>query len=158
MSAHPGPELLLELDGLDTCDRNAVLEHVANCAVCREVVAAEDPSRLFALLARHPIPGDLLDDVSTAVMAGIDSETQAAPAPSRSRRLWAVGAWAAGILLAAALSLVPRVEEVEPPQGPVDSVPRATVMVLESPGQAQVVDLALGETQVVMIFDQELEL
>jgi hypothetical protein len=36
--------------------------------------------------------------------------------------------------------------------------PGAQVVLLDSPGEAQVMDLTVGETQIVMIFDREFDI
>jgi len=163
VSDHPVIETLRNLDDLAGAERDSVLDHAAGCERCREVLAAEDPTRIFALLGRRPIPESLLDDLSADVSAAIDAGvTPRGIGPAR--RTWAVGAWAAAVLLAIGLVFV---TDGEAPRAPFEetvaevtsmTTPRATVAVLESPGEAQVVDLALGETQVVMIFDREMEL
>jgi hypothetical protein len=164
VSEHPAIETLRNLDDLSADERETVLDHAAVCERCRETLASEDPTRIFALLRRRRIPERLLDDLSSDISAAIDAGKSAQRIPA-SRRSWAVGAWAAAVLLAAGLVLV---SDDGAPRAPVDpavaevnvkkTTPRATVAVLESPGEAQVVDLAVGEIQVVMIFDQEMEL
>jgi hypothetical protein len=163
VSDHPSIETLLNLDELAATERDSVLDHAASCERCRDRLASEDPTRIFALLGRRPIPESLLDDLSASVSSSIDAgETPRGIGVSHRR--WAVGAWAAAVLLAIGLVFV---TDGEAPPDTVEEIvadvkvkttPRATVAVLESPGEAQVVDLALGETQVVMIFDREMEL
>jgi hypothetical protein len=151
------------LDGLPPDRRDQLLQHLRKCSACRGAWSASDPSRLFSMLSVRELPGDLLDSVSEGVFSAIDSGT---PTPARvggARSLRAAGALAAGILLAVTLVLFTgRVPDVG---SPVDSLaelgeiaPGATVALLDSPGEARVVDLTMGETRVVMIFDQELDL
>ncbi len=160
MTGHPDPR---EFDALSGSERLAALEHLGECAACRRELAAEDPTRLFALLAARAVPPRALDLVFSAV-AGAIREGRAPAFRPRSRRLLAASAWAAAAALAAALlvpsgggagrtavsgdvaALVPR------------TASRAGVEVVASPGVPQVVDLTVGETQIVMIFDPRIEL
>ena len=164
MSVHPDSASLRDLDALDPEHRNEVLDHVAACSRCRDAFTASDPTRVFALLRRQPIPEDVLDDISAGVIAGIDAGVAAPANRFAPGRAWAWSAWAAAVILGVALFLVPGNETPGPETDEgasiveVDAAPRATITVIDSPGEAQVVDLALGETQVVMIFDREMDL
>ena len=167
MSIHPEREALRRPEGLSAEKRRALLGHVAGCARCREVYTAEDPTRLFALLGNRRLDPGLLEEVSAAVMAGLDDSLPAPDWPERSWSLKAVGAWAAGILLAVGLFSFATRHWREQPPGPVTHVvdqirevsqPRGEVALLSSPGQAELVALTVGDVQVVMIFDEGLEL
>ncbi|MDX1389301.1 MAG: hypothetical protein R3344_08925 [Acidobacteriota bacterium] len=164
MSVHPDGATLRDLDALAPDRRAEVLDHVAACSRCRDAFVADDPARVFALLKRRPIPEAILDEVTAGVIAGIDA---GASAPARrfgpgNARVWAWGAVAAAVILAVALVLVPRTESPAPEtavaEAGLDAAPRSTVTVIDSPGDAQLVDLTVGETQVVMIFDREMDL
>ena len=118
----------------------------------------DDPTAIFARLREVEIPAELLASVSDGVAAALDEE-----AP---RRLWLrpTAAWAAAAALAAAALLVPAWREPGP-AAPVATArsqavqtPRAGITSLRTPGPAQVLDLTVGDTQVVMIFDAELKL
>ena len=163
MSAHPSLETLSHLDGMAPDRRRELLRHVRACSACRSQWAASDPTRLFAMLSTREVPEDLLDSVSEGVFAAIDSGIAARPGVSRAWNLRAAGALAAGILLALGMvfftggtsevgSPVPSVADL------VEIAPGASLALLETPGEARVVDLTMGETRVVMIFDQELDL
>jgi hypothetical protein len=116
----------------------------------------EDPTAIFARLREVEIPAELLAAVSDGVSRALEHE-----AP---RRAWLrpAAAWAAAAALAAAV-LVPAWREPRP-VAPLAAVAphaepaRAGISSLRTPGPAQVLDLTVGDTQVVMIFDAELAL
>jgi hypothetical protein len=122
-------------------------------------MSEDDPTAIFARLREIEIPADLLEAVSRNVSAALDGE-----APRRS---WIrpAAAWAAAAALAVAV-LVPAALRPVPPAPHMAAVPavaasetpRAGISSLRTPGPAQVLDLTVGDTQVVMIFDAELEL
>ena len=164
MSEHPRIDRLDETTG-DA--RASMLDHLLGCSSCRASLAGRDPAGLFALLSRRPLPGGILDEVSLGVRAGI-LEARPGAASFRDDLARRVAPWAAAVLLAAGLGTA-FVKRPGPPTAPplpsasLAAVPallpaRAEVEVLSSPGQAQVVDLTVGETQVVMIFDRGLPL
>ena len=169
MSRHPSPERLTRVDDLPPEERERLLGHVRGCASCRSIWAATDPTRLFALLADQAIPQALLDSVSAGVVAGIDAQ---APGSRGSEPAWArraVVAVAASVLLAFTAvyftSSGPRFDVREGMGEGVSRVadvhgitPGAQLVLLDSPGDAQVMDLTVGETQVVMIFDREFDI
>ena len=161
---HDHPELReLLADELTTSRREPLLRHLQGCARCRAGLAAEDPSRLFALLALEPIPENLLDNLSERVAEGI-AEPAAAPA-GRSRRIgWT--SIAASLLLAGAFStyLLDRDGNgTEPTSVPVAAVAEErkaeqAFELISSRGTAELIDLSVGGERVVMIFDEELDL
>lgn len=165
MNLCPEPTIWIELDALAGDARTALLAHAHACSACRKRLLAEDPTRAFALLALRPVPQAALARVSASVMAAVDAAHEA-PLPATRRAV--VAGWAAAAILAIAVAgmlasplRAPRMED-DPadialgvsPLGPA----RAGVEVLSSPGASRVVDLAVGETQVVMIFDERLDL
>ncbi len=160
MNGHPDP---LGLDALEEGERREAIEHLGRCEACRKKALAGDASRLFALLAASPVPRDILDRVSSGVAAAIRGE---APVPRRapSYRVRTASAWAAAAVLAAAilLPLAGRPGQPGPERASAapsrEQVPRAGVQLVASPGAIQTVDLTVGETQLVMIFDPRLEL
>ena len=117
----------------------------------------DDPTAIFARLREIDIPADLLEAVSLDVSAALDREVP--------RRTWIrpLAAWAAAASLALAL-LVPAARQPHPLPPLAKVVPqtaqpaRAGISSLRTPGPAQVLDLTVGGTQVVMIFDAELKL
>lgn len=169
MRDHLQPRELIDFDRLESARREAALAHLEACADCRGRWLAEDPTRIFALLSLSPIPEAALDDLSARLGDAIDS----APDSSRRRsRVQAFTAVAASLLLAAVFlgylstrstpligtspTLAPTavVERIEQGEGR----PTEGVEVISSPGAAQVLELSVGETQVVMIFDEAMEI
>ena len=166
MSTCPSPEELSRFEALPDERRGDLLEHVRGCAACRDAWTASDPTRLFALLSTRGVPEGILDEVSEGVFSAIDS---GAPTPARRGggfNLRAVGALAAGILFALGIVFFSgKSPEIGSPVGPVAEIaeiteiaPGASVALLDTPGEARVIDLTMGEARVVMIFDQELDL
>jgi hypothetical protein len=150
VTTHPDLGVLID-DGegpFRTAARRVALTHVAACADCRARVAAVDPTRLFALLALEPVPGRVLQRFS----AGLEQELRAESARRQVRRRTGLAALAASLLLAALLStyLAGRPAAA--------ATPAAMFEVLDSPGAAQVVRMDLGGTELVMIFDEALDL
>lgn len=157
MNAHP----TIDWDAAAPDERDRWLAHIDSCDACRQRWLAEDPSRLFLALRDDAVPQSVLEAVSAGVSAAIRDE---APGRRRTARRVRLVAAAAGIVLALAVAwwsgFGPASTDPTPVafQGP-DGVPdRAGVQLLTSPGAAQVVDLTVGDTQVVMIFDDQLEL
>lgn len=170
MSDHPQHQKLAEFDSLDEQSRRALLRHVRECAACRARWAAEDPSRLFAALALAPPDDDALERLSAAVDRGIELETT-----RRKRgRIYAVASIAASLMLAAVVGSFLLNDDVAPPPDAARVPPIAAlsaeapgappeaewsgVYLVASPGEARVVDLTIGETRVVMIFDEAFDL
>lgn len=155
MSGHVGPEAF---DLAPGPDRRAALVHLRDCAPCRARLAAEDPERLFALLALAEPAASDLEEVSRAVASRLGDARPGRIEAWRERGLpRAVPVAAAVALFALLVTLGDR--------GPVRDAPsvaalpsRADVRVTETAGAAHVVDLTVGETQIVMIFDPGLEL
>jgi len=153
VNAHPEPSAWASLDTRDRRERRALLAHAARCAACRGQLVAGDPAKIFALLAAHPMPEEILEEVSAGVRG----------APSRAPRtgLRAAAAWAAAAVLVGALALVlrePGTALGPPPDVAALAVPAGGLRLLRPPSAARVVDLTVGQTQVVMIFDEGLDL
>jgi len=165
--SHPDLRPFLEDAELPAAERSRLLEHLQSCPRCRAEVAASDPTRLFTLLGDQPVPAGVLERVSTGAAAAIAVERQ-----RRTIRPWAMGAVAASVLVAgvfgAYLSNRPGVEPPapipvksalsEPKTAAEVSIPAGMIEVLESPGDADVVEMSVGDVQVVMIFDEALEI
>ncbi|MCP3979545.1 MAG: hypothetical protein GY716_09475 [bacterium] len=167
--SHITPETLERFDELADGPRADVLDHAASCASCRRRLIADDPSRLFALLAVDPIPAEALDRLSSRVSAGIDR----GDAPRRGdRRLVVAASLAASLLLAGTLLVFGlRGPGLGAPAFVADRTADAGLIQLRAAApldgielistrgdDAQVVDMNLGGTQIVMIFDEELGL
>ena len=155
MSAHVDPAGLASSSGRE---RRAMLEHLRDCAPCRSNAAAHDPTILFGLLALTPVPAALLDDLSNEVArrAGSDRSPYGALAGSAA---WPRRAAAAAVLVLALLSGYTTLRErpaVPPPLSL--SSRRADVDVESGRGVSQVIDLTVGETQIVMDYNGDLKL
>jgi hypothetical protein len=140
-----------ELDVASGEARRVLLEHVAACRACRAAAAAYDPSLLFALLALAPVPAAVLDAVSQDVLRRIEP-------PSRRAPLRAVAAAAAVVALASGVSIFLPGFEPTPVTPLAAVVPRADVDVAPGGAVSQVVDFTVGDTQVVMVYNAELQL
>lgn len=122
----------------------------------------DDSSRLFALLADQEIPVARLDQLSETVRDAIDQQVSDREVLAFRRRRGLGWSVAASLFLAAALTGV-----ILMPQSGTDSAavaPQATRVgatafeLLSSPSQVQVVDLSVGDIQIVMIFDEAINL
>ncbi len=151
---HPPPPVDWDLAAADV--RAAWLNHVSSCTDCRATWTAGDASRIFTLLADFPAGGEageqeVLDRLSAGIRKHIRTDRP-------------TGRWyslAAAALLVAAL-LAPSAAWLfrDRPAVPLRTAayPLADVEVLSTPGEAQIIDLSVGDTQVVMIFDSRLEI
>ena len=155
MIVHVDPVALSAASG---SKRRAMIEHLARCARCRNRAAAHDPAILFSLLALSPIPDDVLSGVSTEVArrAGRDrlplgGLVGSAPWPRRAA--------VAAVLLLTLVSGYTTLRErpVAPPEI-FRSQPRADVDVAAENGVSQVIDLTVGDTQIVMVYNGDLKL
>jgi len=140
------------------------------------LVSAE-PDRLFAILGTEAPSEHTLARLS----ARIQTEIETGPEPSRYSSGWlAVVAIAASLLIVILIGLQssrqtpltgssePTLSQVTPvaPDNfpaldqavPGTTVPLHSVELISSPGEAQLVDFAIGDIQVVMIIDQELDI
>ena len=150
MTAHVDP---VRLDAASGEERRGLIAHATACGACRRAIAAHDPALLFALLAGASIPHGVLEAVSAGTARGLAR-------PARVSRMPAVAAAAAAVLVFA-LSVVfrPEVAPVPAPAPALASVPRAGVEVQGgAPVVSQVVDFTVGDTQVVMVYNPELDL
>jgi hypothetical protein len=170
------------LDGFDLLageQRQGVLQHARTCAACRIRLVSEDPGRLFALLSTDPLPEVTLDRLSERIQAGLVDR----PEQPRTNRGWfAVAAIAASlvfVILVGVLSSrqapltelteLPELNEtseqalatvtpIEIEEAAAQPAPMHSVELISSPGEAQLVDFAIGDIQVVMIIDRELDI
>ena len=155
MSAHVDPVLWASASGRQ---RDEMLSHLAACSSCRRAIASHDPSALFALLALAPLPPALLDDLSSSVArrVGTDQPSFGALAEPAS---WPRRAAAAAILILTLLSGYATLSEKLTVPPPVSlSQRRADVEVDSGRGVSQVIDLTVGETQIVMVYNGDLNL
>ena len=165
MNDHLQRHQIAAFEALADDQRAAALDHVCECAMCREAWLAEDGSRVFALLARAPLPKDRLEQLSERVDRALDRLEPRVPA---RRDVFRVASIAASLLLAAVLGAMlwnhempaKRVAELDE----IDMLPPleeevAGIRLVATPGgEAQVLDLVIGETQILMIFDESIEL
>ena len=163
MSDHLRQEEILGFDALLGDRRATALEHLCECASCRAECLAASETSVFALLSRAPLPEEKLEQLSARIETALD-ELQA-PLPVR-RRVFRIASIAASLLLAAVLGAVMWTHEVPArgtmfaelePLGVDEDV--AGIRLVSTPGgEAQVLDLSIGETQILMIFDESIEL
>jgi hypothetical protein len=142
--------------------REERLRHAAESAECREAMFGRRPERLFSLLALETAPEDELDSLSAAVMRRIEGQ-----GAGRRRRLWLrrLLPVAASIVLAGFFSIYTTLQEIESPPGITmlepfleAKVPSDGIELISSPGEAQVMEFTVGETQIVMIFDEAMDI
>lgn len=156
MSRHPTDAELADFASLRGEARAETRRHLLGCPACRSRLAARDPARIFSLLGRVSPPERVLDEVSRNVAEALGGE--------RRTSLWrSLAAAAASLLLAAVVGL----PLLDGPAGPGLATapafsaavpPRAAIDLLGPGKETQVLDLTVGDTQVVMIFDEGLEL
>jgi len=162
MHGHPELRGLLD-DDAPAPERESSLRHLSGCAECRSRIASEDPSRLFSLLALEPVPAGLLDRLSAGVAASI--EGSGSGTADRGFR-WGWASIAASLLLAGVFSAylwdrgggTVEVEAAVAETFIVEQGREPAFELISSPGTAQVVDLSVGGTRFVMIFDEDLDL
>ena len=174
--SHPVRGRLAEFDDLPRDERQQLLEHARDCAACRRALIAADPARLFALLGVDALPDEALERLSDRV--GREVDRSARPAVSR-RRVYGAASIAASLVLGAVLGaylLTPRHEQEDdggivavegettpaeqwiPSEGQPAAQPVRGVELISSPSSGRVVNLLVGGTRVVMIFDEELDI
>jgi len=155
VNAHADPLRLASSSGHE---RRAMLEHVRNCAYCRRSFAEHDPSSLFSLLALTPMPESLLDDLSSEIARRTGTDRPGfgviAGAAAWPRRAAAAAALAMTLLSGYATLYEP--PSAVPPIAV--SSRRADVEVESGRGVSQVIDLTVGETQIVMVYNGDLKL
>jgi hypothetical protein len=152
VSVHVDPAKLSASSGLE---RRAMLAHVAGCASCRQ---AFDPAILFSLLALAPIPESTLDAVSIEVARHAGRDRSSVGALLGAGATPRLGASAAVVALALLCGYAVLQERPVAPPPVFASKPRADVEVQSGRGVSQVIDLTVGETQIVMVYNGELKL
>jgi hypothetical protein len=163
MSDHPNLRQLIEGVNLPADERHELLSHLRGCAGCRAELAERDPSLLFAVLALEPVPDGVLDRVSRSAEAAIAREQRR----STTRRTYAWGSLAASIVVAGLLGAYfwtqrgldappdrPAVVDAIPAPAADAAMPAGMIELLDSPGSADVVEMTVGDVEVVMIFDK----
>lgn len=153
---HVDPARLPELSG---DDRRRAVAHLAACSACRARVAAEAPEALFALLVLEEEDAGILDAVSTGVARRLDD---APPSWVEALRERGLSRTVAGLAVAAAVAACALLATRTPRPAPVPVAEadgaRGGVTLVEPAPATQVIDLTVGGTQVVMIFDPEMKL
>lgn len=155
MSTHVDP---IALEASSGSARRAMLAHLDRCPDCRSAASEHDPTILFGLLALEPMPESLLSDLSDDVarLAGRDKFTPFASSryAASPRRVAAAAAVVLAVLCGYTMLH-------EPPAAPPTismARPRADVAVDSGRGVSQVIDLTVGETQIVMVYNRDLKL
>jgi len=151
VSAHLDPAAF---DALEGAARRLAVDHLRGCAACRAAAAAHDPTILFALLDRTAIPAHVLDEVSAGVLRRVESE----PAAGRVRRLAAAAMLALALLCGWEMGQPPAPPAAPAIAGIKHGLPRAAVDVRPADAVSGVVDISVGETQVVMVYNGDLHL
>ena len=161
MRDHLRQDEIFGFDALLGDRRAAALEHLCECASCRAECLAHSETSVFSLLSRAPLPEERLEQLSARIGTALDELKTPLP-----RRVFRVASIAASLLLAAALGAVMWNHEVPArgvtfaeldPAGAEEDV--AGIRLVATPGgEAQVMDLSIGETQILMIFDESIEL
>ena len=161
MSDGPSIHPWLSRPDTDPAGRPELLEHLAACAICRARAAEHDPVTLFALCALEPVPEEVAERVSRGAELAIASA-------ARRRRVGRAVSWAAlaaSLAAAGVFALFERGHVASPAPGRTavvveDTSPQASpasmIEVLDSPGTADVVEMAVGDAEVTIIFDKEL--
>lgn len=138
--------------------RLLMLGHLRGCAACRCAVAAADPSALFGLLALSPMPAPLLNEVSIEV-ARRAGHARGAAVPLAAHAPWPRRAAAAAVFTLVLLSGYVTLHD-RPAVAPLAErhPQRADVAVDSGPGVSQVIDLTVGDAQLVMVYNGDLRL
>ena len=141
-------------------EREALVAHLVSCAECRARIAEGDPTQLFGLLAARPMPRPVLDEVSREVTRSLPLAKPSWIEAVQLRGASRVVAAAAVIAVALVTGSVVLRNGGKPAVAPseIAVAPAAGVSTVESLRPARVVDLTVGETQIVMIFDPEMKL
>jgi hypothetical protein len=153
MTYHLDQELVARFDTLDGEARGDALRHAAECPRCREALAASDPSRLFALLALDPLDGAALDSLSDNVMRQVEGRHMLRSLASVAASLLLAGIF--GVYMMGNRGAGPTAALEPSPATPVAS---EGIELISSPGDAQVMEFTVGETQIVMIFDEAMDI
>jgi hypothetical protein len=151
--------MLSGFDALDEVERDEVRCHVSSCASCRTIWSEADPSRLFAILGTQSLPVASLDRLTARINEELD-DLDAGPSAARRASGWA--SLAASVLLAALIGgyMISR------PETGIDQVAAAardqgfggSGIEVMTPVDAEVYDLMVGDTQIVMIFDERIDI
>jgi hypothetical protein len=156
MSAHVDPLTLTSSAG---SKRRAMLEHVRDCAACRSALAEHDPSALFGLLALTPVPEPLLEDLSAEVARRAGHDRSPFGVIAGSAASWPRRAAVAAVFVLTLLSGYATLRPIREAAPRISlSSPRADVDVDSGQGVSQVIDLTVGETQIVMVYNGDLKL
>ena len=156
MTTHVDPLKLASSVGFE---RRAMLEHVRDCAACRLALAEHDPSTLFGLLALTPVPEPLLDDLSAEVARRAGHDRSPFGVIAGSAASWPRRAAVAAVLVLTLLSGYATLRPIRETAPRISmSSPRADVEVDSGQGVSQVIDLTVGETQIVMVYNGDLKL
>jgi len=161
---HLKPDEIGGFDALTGDRRMAALEHLSGCSTCRVACLADNQASVFALLARVTVPEEKLEQLSARIEAALDGVAPGVQV--RRSPFHRIASIAASLLLAVVLGAVMWNHEAPQPVasfaeiealGVDEDVPG--IRLVATPGeQPQVLDLSIGGTQILMIFDESIEL
>ena len=162
MTAHPRIPVW---DSVPKAERVKWIKHIDSCALCRNKWLDEEPSRVFCLLADSPIDETELEDLSSRVLEEIEGDKRDHGSLARVTVVIAASFLLAALTVPFMVTPGPIGPSVDDqvtstvPNSISPYQPAATeVEILATPGFSRVVDMTVGETKVVMIFDERLEI
>jgi hypothetical protein len=138
------------------------LRHVRECASCRKEQFGHRPDKIFSLLALDAPDAAALDRLTDSITIRIERESA-----DRSRRLQLrmLLPVAASIILAGFFGFYATMQQTETSLAlaPLEpfleaGAPTGGIELISTPGDAQVMEFTVGETQVVMIFDEAMDI
>ena len=143
--------------------REGRLRHATTCASCQQELLAGRSEKLFSFLALESPPAEQLERMTAEVMGRIETESSSHGFMQRMKALLPA---AASIVLAGMFGIYTTIDRVQPQIGMAAAVepyleasaPSEGIELISSPGDAQVMEFTVGETQVVMIFDEALDI
>jgi hypothetical protein len=138
------------------------LRHASECAACRKEQFGSRPDKLFSLLALESPAEDALDRLSAGIMSRIERESAGRRRRLQLRSIFPV---AASFVLAGFFGIYTTLQQTGTPlaMAPMEpfleaSAPNDAIELISTPGEAQVMEFNVGETQVVMIFDEAMDI
>ena len=135
-------------------------------------MSGQDPTRSFAQLRDVEIPQERLDELSARIADAIDREQPIVVSQRTPKRWRWAASIAASILLCSLLAIPLATHQLDEPLWVKPVVPlmpleeatagiqveATSIELISSPGEAQTLDLELGQARVLMIFDESIDL